>query len=48
MRRTGPQAVRNKIDLADHAQIRVWTKRLGITSGDLKRMIGKVEIRSQP
>jgi uncharacterized protein DUF3606 len=42
MRRTKPQAVRNKIDLADHAQRRVWTKRLVITSGDLKRMIGKV------
>jgi Protein of unknown function (DUF3606) len=42
MRRTKPQPVRNKIDLADPAQSRVWTKRLGISAEDLQRMIGKV------
>jgi len=42
MRRAKPQPVRNKIDLSDPAQIRAWTKRLGITPDDLKRLIGKV------
>jgi len=42
MRRTRPQPLRNKIDLDDPAQSRVWTKRLGISAGDLQRMIGKV------
>jgi hypothetical protein len=42
MRRSKPQPIRNKIDLADPAQIRVWTKRLGIPADDLQRMVGKV------
>jgi predicted RNA-binding protein YlqC (UPF0109 family) len=42
MRRTKPQPIRNKIDPSDPAQIRAWTRRLGITPDDLKRMIGKV------
>jgi hypothetical protein len=42
MRRAKPPPIRNKIDLADPAQIRAWTRRLGITPGDLKRCIGKV------
>ncbi len=42
MRRAKPPPIRNKIDLADPAQIRAWTRRLGITPGDLKRMVGKV------
>jgi Protein of unknown function (DUF3606) len=42
MRRAKPPPIRNKIDLADPAQIRAWTRRLSITSGDLKRMVGKV------
>jgi uncharacterized protein DUF3606 len=40
MRRAKPQ--RNKIDLADPAQIRALTRRLGISSGDLMRVVGKV------
>jgi hypothetical protein len=42
MRRAKPQPVRNKIDVSDPAQIRVWTRRLGITPDDLKRLVGKV------
>jgi hypothetical protein len=42
MRRAKPQPVRNKIDLADPAQIRAWTRRLGITADDLRRVAGKV------
>ena len=42
MRRAKPQPVRNKIDLSDPAQIRAWTRRLGITPDDLRRMVGKV------
>jgi hypothetical protein len=42
MRRAKPQPIRNKIDLADPAQIRAWTRRLGITADDLRRVAGKV------
>jgi Protein of unknown function (DUF3606) len=42
MRRAKPQPIRNKIDLADPAQIRAWTRRLGITVDDLQRVAGKV------
>jgi hypothetical protein len=42
MRRIKPQPRRNKIDLDDPAQSRIWTKRLGISAEDLQRMIGKV------
>jgi hypothetical protein len=42
MRRARPQPIRNKIDLSDPAQMRAWTKRLGITADDLQRMVGKV------
>ncbi len=42
MRRVKPQPIRNKIDLSDPAQIRAWTRRLGVTPDDLKRMVGKV------
>jgi hypothetical protein len=42
MRRARPQPIRNKIDLSDPAQIRAWSKRLGITADDLRRMAGKV------
>jgi hypothetical protein len=42
MRRARPQPIRNKIDLSDPAQMRAWTRRLGITAYDLQRMIGKV------
>jgi hypothetical protein len=42
MRRAKPLPARNKIDLADPAQIRVWTRRLGITTDDLQRVVRKV------
>jgi hypothetical protein len=42
MRRAKPQPVRNKIDLADPAQIRAWTRRLGVTADDLQCVAGKV------
>ena len=42
MRIAKPQPIRNKIDLADPAQIRAWTRRLGIAADDLQRVAGKV------
>jgi Protein of unknown function (DUF3606) len=42
MHRSRSRPVRNKIDLADPAQIRIWTRRWGISADDLARMIGKV------
>jgi hypothetical protein len=42
MRRAKPQPIRNKIDLADPAQIRAWTRRLSITADDLRRVAAKV------
>ena len=42
MRRAKPQPIRNKIDLADPTQIRAWTRRLGPTADDLRRVAGKV------
>jgi Protein of unknown function (DUF3606) len=42
MRRAKCLPARNKIDLADPTQIRVWTRRLGITADDLRRVVGKV------
>jgi len=41
MRRAKPPPIRNKIDLADPAQIRAWTRRLGMAD-DLQRVAGKV------
>ncbi len=42
MRRAKPQPIRNKIDLADPTQIRARTRRLGITTDDLRRVARKV------
>jgi hypothetical protein len=42
MRRAKPLPARNKIDLADPTQIRVWTRRLGIRADDLQRVVRKV------
>lgn len=33
--------VRNKIDLKDPAQVRVWTRRLGVTADALKAAVDK-------
>jgi hypothetical protein len=42
MRRSKPQPVRNKIDLADPAQVRAWTRHLDISRADLHRLVEKV------
>jgi Protein of unknown function (DUF3606) len=42
MRHTKPLAIRNKIDVADTSQIRILKKRLGVSSGDLHRVVAKV------
>jgi translation elongation factor EF-4 len=42
MRRLKPLTARNKIDLADAAQIRILKKRLGISNDDLHRVVAKV------
>jgi hypothetical protein len=38
MRRARPQPIRDKIDLSDPAQLRAWSKRLGITADNLQRI----------
>jgi hypothetical protein len=42
MRDSNPLPARNRFDLTDPTQIRDWTKRLGISTDDLLRMIRKV------
>jgi hypothetical protein len=42
MRRVKPKPTRNKLDLADPAQIRFLKKRLGISVKDLRGVVGKV------
>jgi hypothetical protein len=42
MRRAKPAPARNKIDLDDPQQIRIWVRRLGITTDDLQRAVRKV------
>lgn len=42
MRHDKPHPVRNKIDMADRAQIRCLKKQLGISADDLQRAVGKV------
>jgi len=39
MRRAKPKPIRS--DLSDSGQISTWTRRLGITSDDLKRVVWK-------
>jgi hypothetical protein len=34
--------VRNKIDLSDPGQVRVWKRRLGLSTSDLRRVVEKV------
>ena len=34
--------IRNKIDLTDPNQVRVWKRRLGVSTEDLQRMVEKV------
>ena len=42
MLRAKHQPVRNKIDLTDPRQVRVWTKRLDINADGLKAIVNKV------
>ncbi|MGZ3296790.1 MAG: DUF3606 domain-containing protein, partial [Xanthobacteraceae bacterium] len=36
MQRIKRPPIRNKINTADRAQLRAWTRRLGVTADDLK------------
>jgi hypothetical protein len=42
MHRIKHPPIRNKIDLADPAQLRAWTRRLGISADALKVAVDKV------
>ena len=42
MQRAKHPPIRNKIDMADPAQVRAWTKRLRIGADDLKALVEKV------
>jgi hypothetical protein len=42
MHRVKHPPLRNKIDLADPAQLRAWTRRLGISVDSLKSVVDKV------
>jgi hypothetical protein len=42
MRCSKHPAVRNKIDLSDPSQVRVMKRRLGLSTGDLQRVVKKV------
>lgn len=41
MQRTRHPPLRNKINLADPAQVRVWTRRLGTSAESLKAVVEK-------
>jgi hypothetical protein len=42
MHRVKHPPIRNKIDLTDPAQVRVWTRRLRVSVGELRAVAGKV------
>lgn len=42
MQRIKYPLIRNKIDMADPAQVRVWTRRLRIPADELKAIVDKV------
>jgi hypothetical protein len=42
MQRIKHPPIRNKIDMADPAQVRAWTRRLGIAADSLKAVVDKV------
>jgi hypothetical protein len=42
MRHARPHPTRNKIDLADPSQTRIQKRRLGISAGELQRVVAKV------
>ena len=42
MQRSKHPPIRNKIDMADPAQVRAWNRRLGISADSLKAVVDKV------
>jgi hypothetical protein len=42
MQRIKHPPIRNKIEMADRAQIRAWNRRLGISTESLKAVVDKV------
>jgi Protein of unknown function (DUF3606) len=42
MQRIKHPPIRNKIDMADPAQVRAWNRRLGISAQSLKAVVDKV------
>jgi predicted RNA-binding protein YlqC (UPF0109 family) len=42
MRRAKIQPTRNKLDMTDQAQVRVVTKRLKVSPGELAEMVGRI------
>ena len=42
MRRPKIQATRNKVDMTDHTQVRVVTKRLKLSHDELAAMVGRI------
>jgi hypothetical protein len=42
MQRIKHSPIRNKIDMADPAQVRAWNRRLGISADSLKAVVDKV------
>ncbi len=42
MRRPKIQPIRNKVDLTDRIQVRVVTKRLGVSQAELTDLVGRI------
>ena len=42
MRRPRIQPIRNKVDLTDRVQMRVVTKRLGVSAAELTDLVGRI------
>jgi hypothetical protein len=42
MQRIKYQPIRNKVDMADPAQVRAWIRRLGVPADQLKAIVQKV------
>jgi len=42
MRRPKVQPIRNKLDLTDRVQVRIVTRRLGVSSAELTEIVGRI------
>lgn len=42
MRRPKIQPIRNKLDLTDRVQVRIVTRRLGLSASELTEMVGRI------